>query len=59
MRASTRRLKPIAALRADTIATITHRTCRHANGACCHASSAPVSANGRANTEWLNRMNDR
>ena len=29
MRASTSRLKPIAALRADTIATITHRICRH------------------------------
>jgi hypothetical protein len=50
MRASTRRLNPIAALRAATIATITHRICRHANGAVCHASSAPVRANGSANT---------
>ena len=47
MRASTSRLKPIAALRADTIATMTHRICRHSNGACCHASNAPVSANGK------------
>ena len=49
----------MAALRADTIATITQRIWRHANGDCCHASNAPVSANGNANTEWLNRMNDK
>jgi hypothetical protein len=41
------------------MATITHRICRHWNGAPRHASSAPVSANGNANTEWLNRMNAR
>jgi hypothetical protein len=59
MRASTRRLKPIAALRAETIATITQRTCRHSNGATRQASSAPVSANGSANTECENLMKDR
>ena len=57
--ASTRRLKPIAALRADTIATTTQTICRHSNGAIRHASSAPVSANGSANTECEKRMNDR
>ena len=59
MRASTSRLKPIAALRADTIATITQAICRHSKGAVRHASRAPVSANGSANTEWLKRMNER
>jgi hypothetical protein len=52
-------LNPIAALRAATIAMTTHSTCRHANGACCHASNAPVSANGKAKTECENRINDR
>jgi len=59
MRASTSRLKPIAALRAETIATTTHRICCQANGASCQASSAPVNANGSANTECENLMNDR
>ena len=59
MRASTSRLKPIAALRAATIATITHTTCDQRNGASRQASSAPVKANGSANTECENLMNDR
>ncbi len=59
IRASTRRLKPIAADRAATIATMTQKTCDQRNGASRHASSAPVSANGSAKTEWLKRTNDR
>jgi hypothetical protein len=46
-RASTRRLKPIAALRALTIHTTIHVTCVHEKGCTRHASSAPVSANGQ------------
>ena len=49
----------MAALRADTIATITHSTWLQWNGAVRQASSAPVSANGSANTEWLKRTNDK
>ncbi len=59
-RASTRRLKPMAALRADTMqSTIqpSRRTSRTAGPT--PASSAPVSANGSANTVWLTRTNDR
>ena len=59
IRASTSRLNPMAALRAVTMATTTQAICAHANGACCHASNAPVSANGSANTECEKRMNDR
>jgi hypothetical protein len=58
-RASTRRLKPIAALRALTMQTIIHATCIHENGRSRQASNAPVNANGSANTEWLNRTNER
>ena len=58
-RASTRRLKPIAALRAVTMHTTIQSTCRQVTGCCRDASSAPVSANGSANTEWLNRTNDK
>ena len=58
-RASTRRLNPIAALRAATIATRIQPIAPSRTGTCCAASSAPASANGSANTEWLNRTNDR
>src|SRR5687767_7633172 len=39
--------------------TTIHATWDQANGWSRHASSAPVNANGRANTEWLKRTNDR
>src|SRR5687768_9796123 len=58
-RASTSRLKPIAALRALTMQAMIQSTCDHENGATRHASSAPVSANGSANTVWLKRTNER
>ena len=58
-RTSTARLKPIAALRALTMQRVIQPTCAPENGAVRHASSAPVSANGSANTEWLKRTNDR
>ena len=35
------------------------RDLRQANGCVRQASSAPVSANGSANTEWLKRTNER
>ena len=50
-RASTSRLKAMAALRAATIATMIHATCGHVIGWCCAASNAPVNANGSAKTE--------
>ena len=56
--ASTRRLKPMAALRAATMATTIHSTCQRSTTCVRAASSAPVSANGSANTEWLKRTND-
>src|SRR6188768_4338417 len=61
--ASARRLNPIAALRAATIATTIHNS-RHTassrvSGRACTASSAPVNANGSAKTEWLNLTNDK
>ena len=49
----------MAALRALTMHTTIHATCVHENGWSRHASSAPVSANGSANTEWLKRTNER
>src|SRR5262245_21311090 len=49
----------MAALRAPTMATTIQSTCHHQNGCVRHASSAPVSANGSANTEWLKRTNER
>src|SRR5687767_10137289 len=58
-RASTSRLKPIAALRAATMQTAIQPTCAHENGCSRHASSAPVNANGSAKTEWLKRTNER
>ena len=58
-RASTSRLNPIAALRALTMQTTIHATCDQENGCLRQASSAPVSANGSANTEWLKRTNER
>jgi hypothetical protein len=58
-RASTSRLNPMAALRALTMQRMIQPACGHENGSCRHASSAPVSANGSANTEWLKRTNDK
>ena len=58
-RASTRRLNPIAALRAATIATRIQPIVTPFTGTRCAASSAPASANGSANTEWLKRTNER
>src|ERR671918_1879564 len=58
-RASTRRLNPIAALRALTMQTTIQSTCVHENRCSRQASSAPVSANGSAKTEWLNLTNDK
>ena len=57
-RASTMRLKAIAALRAVTIASTIHSTRIGSTGRSTAASSAPTSANGSAKTEWLTRMND-
>src|SRR5688572_27821064 len=58
-RASTSRLNPIAALRALTIQTTIQPICDQAKGYSRQASSAPVNANGSANTEWLKRTNER
>ncbi len=61
--ASASRLNPIAALRAATIAATIHPT-RAAtdrgvqSAEWWSASSAPVSAKGSANTEWLKRTNE-
>ena len=49
----------MAALRALTMHTTIHATCVHENGCVRHARSAPVSANGSAKTEWLNRTKER
>src|ERR1700737_1140059 len=57
--ASTSRLKPIAALRAVTMHTTIHAASDQLTGRRREASSAPVSANGNAKTEWLKRTNDR
>src|SRR5262245_11012405 len=57
--ASTRRLNPIAALRAETIVTRIQPTLPHSTGARRDARSAPASAKGRAKTVWLKRTNDR
>jgi len=51
-------LKPIAALRAATMATMIQATRPGVSGTRRDASIAPVRANGRANTEWLNFTND-
>src|SRR5882762_7158959 len=58
MRASARRLNPIAALRAATIATRIQPAVVHVTAVCCAASSAPARANGSAKTEWLKRTKD-
>ena len=58
-RASTIRLKPIAALRAATMQTRIQPNCRHDGADSREASSAPVKANGSANTVWLTRTNER
>jgi hypothetical protein len=52
-------LKPIAALRAVTIAAMIQATRCHVTGCSRAASKAPVNANGNANTECEKRMNDR
>ncbi len=57
-RASTMRLKAIAALRAVTIASTIQRIRIGSTGRSTAARSAPTSANGSANTEWLTRMNE-
>src|SRR5215831_4885461 len=56
--ASTRRLNPIAALRAVTIAATIHATRPSVSGTTRAARIAPTSANGSAKTEWLTRTND-
>src|SRR5687767_8917248 len=58
-RASTSRLKPIAALRPLTMQAIIHPTCAQEKGCSRHASNAPVKAKGSANTEWLTRTNEK
>ena len=58
-RASTRRLNPMAALRAVTMHTTIQNTWIQVTGCSRDASSAPVSANGSANTEWLKRTNEK
>src|SRR5207249_2178335 len=58
-RASARRLKPIAALRAATMARRIQPIAVHVTGPRRAASKAPASANGSANTEWLNRTKER
>ena len=57
-RASASRLNPIAADRAVIIAPMIHATRVQVSGDSRAASSAPTSANGKANTEWLTRTND-
>jgi hypothetical protein len=62
-RASASRLNPMAALRAATMATTIHATRQPTTPADhspvrCRASSAPVRANGSANTECEKRTND-
>ena len=61
--ASASRLKPMAALRAATIATTIQQNRSATDEAVqpptrCNASNAPVNANGSAKTEWLNRTKD-
>ena len=53
--ASTSRLKPIAADRAVIMQPTIHSSRVHDHGVNRVASSAPTSANGNANTEWLKR----
>ena len=48
----------MAAVRAVTIAATIQLTRAHVTGTTSVASNAPVSANGRANTVWLNRIKD-
>ncbi len=56
--ASTSRLKPMAALRAATMQPTIQHDAHPAERHEPDASSAPASANGSANTEWLKRTND-
>ena len=53
---STRRLKPIAALRAETMATTIQRSCRAVMPEARAASEAEASANGSAKTECEKRI---
>jgi hypothetical protein len=57
-RASTSRLKPIAALRAATMQATIQAIRTGDSGTNLVARSAPASANGSANTEWLNRTKE-
>ena len=59
MRASTRRLNPIAALRAETMATRIQAIVVQPTETWRDARSAPASAKGSAKTVWLKRTNDR
>jgi hypothetical protein len=52
---SARRLKPIAALRAPTIATTTHRKVLGVTGWVGHASANDAKANGSAKIVWEKR----
>jgi hypothetical protein len=55
MAASASRLKPMAALRAATIATTTQSTTRAVTGAESEANATLARAKGSAKTEWENR----
>jgi hypothetical protein len=48
----------MAALRAATMHATIQRARVHCHGTTRVASSAPTSANGNANTEWLTRTNE-
>jgi hypothetical protein len=48
----------MAAVRAVTMAATIHHTLDQVKGDVCVASNAPVNANGKAKTVWLNLMND-
>jgi hypothetical protein len=56
--ASTSRLNPMAADRAVTMQAMIQPSRGHEKATSRVASSAPVSAKGSANTEWLTRTND-
>ena len=57
-RASTIRLKPMAAVRAVTMAATIQPIRVQVSGATLAASTAPARAKGSAKTVWLNRMNE-
>ena len=58
IRASTTRLKPMAALRAAIMHATIHTTRDQSKPLARMPSNPPTSANGSANTEWLKRTND-